>query len=97
VERAVAFETGEWITPESLPPRVVEAFHRGDLGPDGRDPGVETLGPGFTLDQYIERIERHHLNEALRAAGGSVTKAAERLGLSFRSMRYKLAKYGIRR
>ena len=96
VERSVAFETGEWISVESLPPKILRTYNEGEASlVQGDQP--EGLGPDFSLDHYLERIERHHVAEALRATGGSVTKAAERLGLSFRSMRYKMAKYGVKK
>ncbi len=91
VERSVAFETGE-----SLPPKILRTYNEGEASlVQGDQP--EGLGPDFSLDDYLERIERHHVAEALRASGGSVTRAAERLGLSFRSMRYKMAKYGVKK
>ena len=96
VERSVAFETGDWISVESLPPKVLRSYNEGEASLN-RSEHIDGLGPDFSLDQYLERIERHHVSEALRATGGSVTRAAERLGLSFRSMRYKMAKYGIKK
>ncbi|MFH1530891.1 MAG: sigma-54 dependent transcriptional regulator [Pseudomonadota bacterium] len=96
VERSVAFEVGEWISVESLPPKILRTYNEGEASLVQAEQH-EGLGPDFSLDQYIERIERHHVSEALRTAGGSVTRAAERLGLSFRSMRYKMAKYGVKK
>jgi len=96
VERSVAFETTEWISVDSLPPKILRTYNEGEASLVQADQ-LEGLGPGFSLDQYLERIERHHVSEALRATNGSVTKAAERLGLSFRSMRYKMAKYGVKK
>ena len=96
VERSVAFEAGEWISVESLPPKILRTYNDGEaslIQPEQ----LEGLGPDLSLDQYLERIERHHVAEALRTTGGSVTRAAERLGLSFRSMRYKMAKYGVKK
>ena len=91
VERAAAFEQSEWVTPSSLPARLVGAADglSVDLSiPDSDD---------FNLDHYVEEIERKFIVEAMTACGGSVTDAAHKLGLSFRSMRYKLSKYGIRK
>ncbi len=45
-----------------------------------------------SLDTYMEEIERKMLQDALRNAR---YRAAELLGISFRSFRYKLKKYGI--
>jgi two-component system response regulator PilR (NtrC family) len=91
VERALAFEHGEWISPESLPSRLT-GVTAAQPDPDVR-PGPES----FNLDQYVEDIERKWVLEAMQACMGSVTESARKLGISFRSMRYKLAKYGIRK
>ena len=48
-----------------------------------------------SLDSYIEDIEKQKLEEALIKARYNKTRAAEMLGISFRSFRYKLKKYGI--
>jgi two-component system, NtrC family, response regulator PilR len=96
VERALAFETGDWVSPESLPPRVLKALKEGG---DAVVRDVESLDftDDFSLEDYLERVERHHIKSSIRATDGSVTKAAKRLGLSFRSFRYKMSKYGIKR
>jgi len=48
-----------------------------------------------TLDTYIEDIERKMLEDALAKARYNKTRAAELLGISFRSFRYKLKKFDI--
>jgi len=48
-----------------------------------------------SLDTYMEEIEKKMLEEALRNARYNKTRAAELLGISFRSLRYKLKKFGI--
>ena len=48
------------------------------------------------LDAWLEAQERRALERALTEAGGSLTRAAELLGISFRSMRYRVAKLGLR-
>jgi len=48
-----------------------------------------------SLDSYIEDIEKEMLEDALQKARYNKTKAAELLGISFRSFRYKLKKFGI--
>ena len=47
------------------------------------------------LDDHLARIEREALEQALRNTGGNKTEAAALLGMSFRSLRYKLKKYGL--
>ena len=43
----------------------------------------------------MEDIEKQMLEDALKKARYNKTKAAEILGISFRSFRYKLKKFGI--
>ncbi len=48
------------------------------------------------LSAVVEGMERRMIVEALDAAGGIQTKAADNLGISERALRYKLQKYGLR-
>jgi two-component system response regulator PilR (NtrC family) len=48
-----------------------------------------------TLDTYIEDVEKKMLEEALKKARYNKTRAAQSLGISFRSFRYKLKKFDI--
>ncbi|KRW62831.1 sigma-54-dependent transcriptional regulator [Pseudomonas sp. TTU2014-080ASC] len=47
------------------------------------------------LEDYLEDIERKLIMQALEETRWNRTAAAQRLGLSFRSMRYRLKKLGI--
>ena len=51
---------------------------------------------GFDLEQHVQHIEREYIAEALKRAGGVKVKAAELLGLSFRSFRYYMKKYYLK-
>ena len=53
------------------------------------------LGESFSLEKYLDDAERRYLLTALRRADGVKTRAAELLGLTFRSFRYRLAKHGL--
>ncbi|TQV71202.1 sigma-54-dependent Fis family transcriptional regulator [Exilibacterium tricleocarpae] len=48
-----------------------------------------------SLDHYLEDIERELLLEALERAKWNKTNAAKALGISFRSLRYRLKKLGL--
>jgi len=48
-----------------------------------------------SLDTYMEDIEKKMLEDALRKAKYNKTQAADLLGISFRSLRYKLKKFEI--
>lgn len=50
---------------------------------------------GLDLDAYLGSIEQDILLKALERCGGVRKKAAELLCISFRSIRYRLAKYGM--
>ncbi len=50
---------------------------------------------GVMLDDILNQIERRHIDTALKQAGGTIKKAAQLLGITFRSLRYRLQKHGI--
>ncbi|MEW5742222.1 MAG: sigma-54 dependent transcriptional regulator [Myxococcota bacterium] len=89
VERAATLADGNLLTPDLLPPAV-----RGE-GDRPRDVILPRLGPGFSLERALDDLERALLFEALKMAGGVKGKAAELLGLTFRSFRYRLAKHAL--
>jgi two-component system response regulator PilR (NtrC family) len=58
--------------------------------------GLPALGDGFDLEARGEEFYRHYLALALERAGGVQTRAAELLGMSFRSFRYYAKKFNLR-
>ncbi len=69
---------------------------RGDTAPASAALALPPLpAQGFDLEAQLEAIERRYIEEALARAGGSLTRASELLGITFRSMRYKVKKLGI--
>ena len=94
MERAVALEPTPTILPDSLPLTVRGETHRPSAmsGAAG-----ETLPvAGFDLEAHVKEIEIGYIAEALKRAGGVQVKAAELLGMSFRSFRYYVKKYNLR-
>jgi two-component system, NtrC family, response regulator PilR len=92
IERAVALETTPTILPDSLPPTI-----RGEAARASGQPAVETIpNSGFDLEAHVQEIERNYIAQALERAGGVQVKAAELLGMSFRSFRYYAKKYNLR-
>ena len=87
IERAVALSREATIGLESLPPAL--------LNPPL--PGRTTRIPpeGVNLDGLMEEYERSLLLEALVPARGVKKKAAQLLGISFRSFRYRCEKLEI--
>jgi two-component system response regulator PilR (NtrC family) len=50
---------------------------------------------GMMLEPLLEDLEKQYLLKALEKTGGAKKKAGELLGMSFRSFRYRLAKFGL--
>jgi two-component system, NtrC family, response regulator PilR len=92
IERAVALESTPTILADSLPANI-----RGDATPRPVNGPMEALPEsGFDLEAHVKEIERSYIAEALKRAGGVQVKAAELLGMSFRSFRYYVKKYNLR-
>jgi two-component system response regulator PilR (NtrC family) len=87
IERAVALSREPMIGVDALPPTLVQ--------PAETAPAPRIPPGGVKLDQLMDEYERGLLLEALRPAGGVKKKAAQLLGISFRSFRYRLEKLGI--
>ncbi len=91
IERTVALESGSTILPESLPPFVNT--------PSGRRLAstheIEVTADGIDLEKILGHLEKELLVKAIHTAGGVKKKAAKLLGITFRSMRYRVEKYGL--
>jgi len=69
---------------------VIEAEHiLFEMQPSRSD---ATVNSSPVLQQTLQRAERDVILEALRAAHGSRREVAEKLGISPRTLRYKLAR-----
>ena len=101
MERAVALERTPSVLPESLPEAVrgIEGSASAGVAPGGAggasDPRV-LPEKGFDLERHVQHLEREYIAEALRRSGGVKVKAAELLGMSFRSFRYYMKKYNLK-
>jgi two-component system, NtrC family, response regulator PilR len=95
IERAVALEGTPSVQPESLPPAVRGGSAR--AGSSTVNIGREVLpAEGLDLEARVQEIERGYIAQALERANGVQVKAAELLGMSFRSFRYYVKKYNLR-
>jgi DNA-binding NtrC family response regulator len=90
IERAVALEKSQTILPDSLPEHIAKRVAKG--------PAAAGLLPesGFNLEEHVEGLEKEYITQALVRAGGVQVKAAELLGMSFRSFRYYVKKYNLK-
>ncbi len=90
IERSVALASGSRITADLLPDKFRP---KTDLSLE--DAVTNFPSEGVDLDERIRSYEYTWLTRALEEAGGNKTRAAELLGMSFRSFRYRLQKHGI--
>ena len=60
-----------------------------------RSSNTAALGEADSIDDALASAERSRILEALEATRWNRTRAAERLGISFRSLRYRLKKLGL--
>ena len=90
VERAATLADGDVLGPETLPSAL-----RGEREPEPVKVSEAALPAGFSLERFLDDAERRYLVTALQLSEGVKTRAAELLGLSFRSFRYRLAKHGL--
>lgn len=98
IQRHVALCEGEVITAIDLPNRSHAPSPTWSTGEGARpsEPVFRVPDEGMVLDDVMEDIERRYLLSALERTEGNLTQAAKILGLSYRSIRYKVKKLGIR-
>src|SRR5574337_2162366 len=92
IERAVAFEASDQLTPASLPLEIRETSNHGER--PGRV-SIPLPEEGIDLDVTVADIEKGLMRQALERSGWVQKRAADLLKISFRSFRHKAKKYGI--
>ncbi len=85
IERAVVITRTPYLSTRDLP----------FTEPPGNSDG-KAAPPEGSLKDSVEALERRMIQEALNRSGGHQVKAARRLGISERMLRYKLKKYGLK-
>ncbi len=93
IERSVALTSTNIILPDSLTLSVQK--RRWIEGIEGKRYDLDEVSHGVSLERILEEIERAYLEKALSLTGNKKKQAADLLGMSFRSFRYKLEKLGI--
>jgi two-component system response regulator PilR (NtrC family) len=90
IERAVALESSSDLTAHNLSSYLSEQplLRKGAID-------IEIPNEGIDLEKMVEDLERTLLLKALDKTKGIKKKAAELLHINFRSMRYRLEKYGL--
>lgn len=86
LERALALSDGQCITPDDLQLSTSESEEEGL--PD-------RLEDKYPLQDYLDRVEKAAILEALEKTRYNRTQAARLLGVTFRSMHYRMERLGI--
>ncbi len=91
LERATTLLSGDAIGPEDLRLRPLTL----EQAPEGAGDasGSSRVLP---LPEHLDRVERDTILQALRETGFNRTAAAKRLGITFRQLRYRMQRLGIR-
>lgn len=98
LERAYTLAEGAFIHTHDLhlPHTTPALFEATNLAAEKPAPAPPAPLPRVdNLEDHLEEIERKLITQALEETRWNRTAAAERLGLSFRSLRYRLKKLGI--
>ena len=90
IERCVTLEQSDQLTAENLPPRLAESAGNASSQADADIPPN-----GIDLNRTMEIMEKKLIVRALEMTGGNRSRAARLLGISFRSLRYRLVKLGM--
>src|SRR5215204_1286150 len=87
IERAILLSEGDLITLEDLPSEV-----RQEVGP-ASEGAFKLPAEGINF----EDVERNLITQAMEQTDYNITKAAKLLGLTFRTLQYRLEKFGIKK
>jgi DNA-binding NtrC family response regulator len=98
IQRAVTMSDGEIIEVADL----VDDFHESRYAQNVEsasaarsEAGIVVPASGVNLEDELQKVEIEYIRQALRQANGHLTNTAKLLGISFRSLRYKIEKYGL--
>jgi transcriptional regulator with GAF, ATPase, and Fis domain len=93
IERAILLCEGNTIMPRDLPAEVLSRKTLGKGG--GRQRSGEFEIPAGGLD--FEKFERGLILQAMEKSDWVIAKAAKMLGMSYRTLQYRLDKFGLKR
>ena len=87
LERALALSSGEAITLDDL--QLTPPSEPDDV------PSTVSANGKYPLQDYLDRVEKDAILDALEKTRFNRTAAAKLLGITFRSMRYRMERLGI--
>ena len=94
IENAVVLGEGEEVLPEHLPVTVTMRKAASDMEAQANANDF-FLASGASYREKMEAAEKLVLEEAIQRADGNKSEAAKQLGISLRTMRYKIQKYKL--
>jgi two-component system response regulator PilR (NtrC family) len=92
LQRACALAENQQILLVDLPELMTHTAKAPDSSAAVPEPGPDE---DFSLEKHLETIERKAIEKALNDTRWNRTEAARKLGMSFRSLRYRLKKLGL--
>ncbi len=103
MERAVVLGESDRIALPDLPPEITHSASAVAPGPTSAEPAAvsapaSATGSGPIISEGSwEEHEKAKIMEALQRSSGNITRAAQLLGMTFRTLQYCLDKFGIKR
>jgi two-component system response regulator PilR (NtrC family) len=93
MERSVALSNTKIILPDSL----ALSIHKRRWGKEASENrfDMEEVKNGVSLDSILEDMEKAYIEKALECSDGKKQRAAELLGISFRSIRHRINKFDL--
>jgi DNA-binding NtrC family response regulator len=88
IERAILLSENNTITTEDLPPEMVR-----ETAPASADDLFKLPAEGVNF----EDVERSLIMQAMERTDNNITKSAKLLGLTFRTLQYRLEKFGFKK
>jgi DNA-binding NtrC family response regulator len=95
VERAVALETRETIGLQSIPSEIAYSYSA-DLGYEHSRIDQLLNGENFDFNEYIDKISKDIIKEALKICNHKLNETAKKLQISYRSLRYYIDKFQLK-
>ncbi len=100
MERAVALCGSKEIKLQDLPPHIIDIYNSQKYASQSGtlskvSPPSQIPDDGIELEKLVAEFEKDIIEKALKKTGGVKKHAARLLGITFRSMRYRLEKYGM--
>ncbi len=97
IERAVVLGETARLELQDLPPEILQP-RDGPIATELKapHPGERSLAPVIPETSWEEH-EKAKIMEALQRTNGNITRAAQLLGMTFRTLQYRLEKFGIKK